>query len=217
MLVEFKLRGLTALLMHADDVEQADLLTEWRQDPDNKGVSKAGDDRSPAWTWQTYLYRSEEGKIAWPSANLMVCLRQAATQIVMKKQKTFKEASQAGIWPSKEYFSFLCQGKEIGMDKIQAMTDLPFAQQVQRCRDLGFTLFTKRARVGTSKHVRVRPRFDNWSVVGTLEVQDSIPELTTQVIEQFFTLAGRIGLGDWRTGCKTPGPYGRFISELKFK
>lgn len=53
----FELTGTTPLLMHADDVDAADALIEWRQKPDNKNISKPGDDRSPPWAWQTYLYR----------------------------------------------------------------------------------------------------------------------------------------------------------------
>ena len=56
---EFNLKGLTPLLMHADDVEASDLLKDWRKSPGNKNQSVAGDDRSPAWTWQTYWYLDE--------------------------------------------------------------------------------------------------------------------------------------------------------------
>ena len=92
MKVAFELTGEMPLLMHSDDVEAADELKEWRKDPANKDLSVAGDDRSPAWTWQTYLYSDGE-HVTIPGANLMVNLRTAATQIILKKQKTFKELS----------------------------------------------------------------------------------------------------------------------------
>jgi len=43
---KFKLTGATPLLVHADDVEKADLLKAWRKNPENKNLSVPGDDRS---------------------------------------------------------------------------------------------------------------------------------------------------------------------------
>ena len=34
----------------------------------------------------------------------------------------------------------------------------------------GFMLYVKGAKIGQSKHVRVRPRFDRWSATGTINV-----------------------------------------------
>ena len=48
MKIRFDLTGITALLMHNDDFESSDLLNAWRKAPANKGISVAGDDRSPA-------------------------------------------------------------------------------------------------------------------------------------------------------------------------
>ena len=53
--VAFELVGEMPLLMHWDNIEGGDTLKEWRQDPKNKNQSVPGDDRSPSWTWQTYL------------------------------------------------------------------------------------------------------------------------------------------------------------------
>ncbi len=41
------------------------------------------------------------------------------------------------------------------------------------------------------------------------------PELTFKVLEDIFTIAGMVGLCDWRPGGKTPGPFGMFTSKLK--
>ena len=209
MRIEFELRGITALLMHQDDVEASDRLSAWRKDPKNKGVSTAGDDRSPAWTWQTYCYH--DGKhLAIPSANLMVALRQAGGQMILKKQKTFKEISQSGMFVEQEFLSFKCGDplRHVSTTAIASTAGKSFEEQSSAARDLGFRLFVKRAKVGTSKHVRVRPRFDAWSVSGSLTTV--APELTVEVVRQLFTLAGRVGIGDWRPGCKTPGPFGMF-------
>lgn len=212
MKVAFELTGEMPLLMHQDDVEASDMLTEWRKAPENKNVSRAGDDRSPGWTWQTYLY-SDGAHITVPSQNLAVCLRQAGAQMILKKQKTFKEISQSGMLILGEYMDFFTGGKQIKIADVEPLRELPFEAQANAVRDLGFRLFTKRARIGQSKHIRVRPRFDAWSIKGELQVL--VPDITFDNLETMFGLAGRVGLCDWRPGCKTPGPYGMFVAKLK--
>lgn len=214
MFVNFSVTGMSSLLMHADDVESSDGLQEWRKDPDNKNISKAGDDRSPAWTWQTYLYTSD-GKVAWPYANLMACLRRASAQVIMKGQKSFKEISQSGLIPVGEFMSFtVAGGKEITTESLKPMRSLSFSDQAKAVKELGFSLDVRRARIGKAKHVRVRPRFDHWMLQGRLEV--ILPELTQEVIKTIFQIAGNVGIGDWRPGCITPGPFGRFETAVKF-
>ena len=90
---------------------------------------------------------------------------------------------------------------------------MTFTQQADAVRKLGFRLFAKRAKIGTSKHIRVRPRFDQWAVSGDIET--IAPELTLEVVRQLFNLAGRVGLCDWRPGCKTPGPFGMFSATVE--
>jgi len=209
---KFDLIGTTPLLMHADDVLAADDLDAWRKNPANKNLSKPGDDRSPAWTWQSYLYSDGEF-VTVPAENLMVNLRYAGTQIIMKRQKTFKEVSQSGMLVGEEYLDFRCGEKRLPMAKIHAMRDKPFADQCAAVEKLGFKLFVKRARVGTSKHIRVRARFDAWSLHGTIRV--FAPEITEAVLRQMFEIGGRGGLCDWRPNCKTPGPFGMYEASVK--
>jgi hypothetical protein len=200
--------------MHADDVEAATSLEEWRKAPEHKNISKAGDDRSPAWTWQTYLYHDGE-HVSMPSANVMVCLRTAATQMILKRQKTYKEISQSGMMCDSEYLGFEVddKGTQVSVADVASLRDESFADQAETVKGLGFRLFVKRARVGTSKHIRVRPRFDNWCVSGRMLV--IAPELQKiEILRQMFNIAGRVGLCDWRPGCKTPGPFGMFESSV---
>jgi len=203
---KFTMTGFMALLMHADNIEGSDELQEWRKQPANKGISVAGDDRSPGWTWQTYCYHNGE-HIVMPSENIMVALRQAGAQMILKKQKTFKEITQSGLLIDGESCEFRCHGRQIDWPSIEAMKDKPFKEQAEAVRKLGFELFVKRARVGTSKHVRVRPKFNNWSVSGEILVLKQ--EITGEILQQLFDLAGRAGLCDWRPAGKTPGPYGQ--------
>lgn len=211
MKVRFTLTGVMPLLMHPDDVEASDMLSEWRKDPANKNMSTPGDDRSPPWTWQTNLY-SDGINVTIPSANLMVALRQAGTQLILKKQKTYKEISQSGLLIPTEYLEFCCDGKQIAMADVTTLRDLPFAKQAEAVQSLGFKLFVKRAKIGQSKHVRVRPRFDRWSLSGSIQIL--VPEISYDILGKLFDLAGRVGLCDWRPGCKTPGPYGMFEAKL---
>lgn len=209
---EFTLTGISALLMHADDVEASDHLKLWRQASENKNITVPGDDRSPAWTWQTYCYSDGE-HLTIPAENFMVALRSAGAQIILKRQKTFKELTQSGIIPQSEFLTFTVNGKQIPMAAIADMRDEDFVTQANACREMGFRLFVKRAKVNQSKHVRVRPRFDTWEARGQMLV--AAPELTPEVMQRLFELVGNIGLGDWRPGCKTPGCFGRFEAKVK--
>lgn len=211
----FRLTGKTALLMHHDNVTASDRLIEWRRDPANKDKSAAGDDRSPPWTWHTYLYHDGEA-LCVPSDNLMVALRQAGAQIILKRQKTYKELSQSGLQIMEEFLPLTVKGASgwnaVPLAKINDMESQPFSKQCESTQALGFRLFVKRAKIGTSKHVRVRPRFDQWSLTGTIRVVRD--EITPEILQQMFDIAGTVGLGDWRPGCKTPGAFGQFSAEV---
>jgi len=211
MKVKFELVGSTPLLMKQCSVDESDRLEAWRKDPANKGQSKAGDDRTPAWTWQTCLY-SDGSKVVMPADNLMACLRKAGAQMILKGKKTFKEASQSGILIPEEFMTFKCRGEEISMSEILALRDLTYQEQAERVQKLGFRLFCKRATIGQAKHIRVRPRFEVWSVEGTLNVMSA--DITKEVLKTMFDIAGTVGLGDWRPGGKTPGAYGMFTVRL---
>lgn len=208
----FTLKGITPLLMHADDVEAASTLDEWRKSPGNKNVSVPGDDRSPAWTWQTYLYRDADGLIGMPADNVMVALRQAGSKMTLKRQTTFKAITQSGLLCTDETLTFTNGGKQISTKEFAADRDDKFADQKKAVEKAGFELLVKRARVGTSKHVRVRPMFRSWSVSGVIQILAS--EITFDSLQMLFDLAGDVGLCDWRPGCKTPGRFGMFEATV---
>jgi hypothetical protein len=130
----------------------------------------------------------------------------------MKKQKTFKEISQSGLLIPTEYLDFRIGEASVPVSRVAAMREMPFAKQAEAVGKLGFSLFVKRAVIGRAKHVRVRPRFNQWSVSGIVQV--IAPEITFDILTKLFDLAGRVGLCDWRPGCKTPGPYGMFEAKL---
>jgi len=212
--VAFELVGDTPLIMHWDNIEGGDLLKAWRQNPENKNLSVPGDDRSPPWTWHTYCYVDGE-HVVMPHENVMGTLLYGGTQVILKKQKTFKELSQSGVLIDTEHLEFFYgKDKQVKVSDLLAIRERTFAEQSQAVQDMGFRLFVKRAKIGQAKHVRVRPRFETWTVRGTLHVM--VPEVTMDVLTTIFTYAGRGGLCDWRPSSpKRPGPYGMFVADLK--
>lgn len=210
----FCLTGLTPLLVHADDIIAADSLIEWRRDPMNKNRTTPGDDRSPAWTWKTYLY-SDGKHLTVPFQNLMASLRLAGAEVSMSGRKTFKVATQTGLVIEEEHLKLIGPKGFIDIKQIDAISDeASFAEHRQAVKPLGFELYVIRAKIGNAKHVRVRPRFDEWRLEGHINVTG--PEFTLEKLRSIFDIAGmHKGLLDWRPSSpKSPGPFGRFKNEL---
>lgn len=216
MRYEFTLTGISSLLMHFDDVEWADAIDEWRLDPANakKKGEKSGDDRRPAHTWIGYCYHDGKNLVI-PGANLTANFKKAGARVPLGRQKSHKELAVSGIFIEQEFLSFTSGGKPVPVAPIHALQNEPvFRKHIEAVKPMGFSLFVKRAAIGASKHVRVRPRFDHWAVSGTLEVTAS--EITDETLREIFKQAGRVGLGDWRPGSpKSPGPFGMFDAKLK--
>lgn len=212
---EFVLTGTSPLLMHADDVEASDMLGVWRKDPANKRLSTPGDDRSPAWTWQTYWYLDDEGNMTIPSDNLRACLCHAGGKIPLKRQETLKRLVASGIQMPDDYLEFRSNGEKVSATSFVENRDEKFTDQQKRARKMGFDLFVKRGTVNTAKHVRVRPKFKNWSVSGTFIL--TAPEFDDEKLTQLFEIAGySAGLGDWRPSApKKPGRHGMFEAKVK--
>lgn len=211
----YKITGVSPLLVHSDDVEKSDMLTKWRKDGKNKAVSTRGDDRSPAWTWQTYLY-TDGVSLVIPTDNLSACIREAATTMTLSGMKSFKEASMCGLVFHDDFLPIIGPlDRAIQASEIDALAEMTFAEQSEAVKALGFSLFVKRAKVGSAKHVRVRPRFDQWSLSGTVEV--IAKEIEFDHLKEMFELGGFYkGLCDWRPGSpKRPGRFGRFTAEIK--
>ena len=207
--------GVTPMLHHWDNIEWADQMAEWKDDPANKKGSKAGDDRSPAWRWIGALYHDGE-YIAIPADNIMTCLREGGAMVPVpggKNGKTFKSQTQSGMMSEEPAWTMRFPNL-VGIGPITALQgETDFKKHMKTVSDLGFSLSVKRAKIGMAKHVRVRPRFDNWTASGTLIVTDE--QITIEVLRNIFAYAGRYkGLGDWRPGGKTPGQYGIFTAEI---
>ena len=213
MQYEFTLKGVMPLLMHADNILAADELSAWRGDPKNKSVSVAGDDRSPAWSWQSYVYH-DGTSLAIPAECIMACLKSAGAKISAKRG-SFKAMTQSGLLIATDFCEFtIAGGKQIRLSDILKFKESVFAKHIEAVRKLGFDLLVKRAKIAQKKHVRVRPMFNDWQVRGVITVSEQA--ITEDILQQLFEIAGRlVGLGDWRPSAPTsPGPYGMFSSAL---
>ena len=214
---EITLTGKTPLLMHQDSIEWADYMDRWKLDPKNKKFSKAGDDRSPSFRWIGSLYH--DGKhVALPQDMIMRCIMEGGTLVLVpggRMGKTFKAQTQSGMMCETPFLSFFTAGKQIQMTDIHPLMDEPeFKMHADAAEALGFSLWAKRARIGANKHIRIRPRFDDWSVIGNLTVFDK--QITEDVLLDILESAGRLkGLGDWRPSSRTPGPFGTFDARMK--
>jgi len=210
----FECKGLSPLLMHWDNIEWADAISLRRSaiKADAKKDFSAGDDRCPPDTWKGCTY-TDKRNIVLPTDNLRSCLMRAGAQIELKGKKTYKDLTQAAILFDDEFATFLVAGKEIDWKKCEAIAGT-FAQQCEGARALGFRLFVKRAAIGQTKHIRVRPRFDEWAMKGTFTVLDD--QVTDEVLEKLWSIAGLYrGIGDWRPSARqSPGPFGRFSTKL---
>lgn len=204
------LTGRTDTLVHADNIEWRDQMEAWRNDPENKKLSKPGDDRTPAFTWLGYLYH-DNNVVGWHSDCLMTMIRDAATMITVKGQKTFKSQSQSGIMVNEILWPIRVKGKEIPWGPLKALErNMDFEEHKRVVGDLGFELFVKTVVIQGRKNIRVRPRFSNWTVQGTVTVFDEM--ITAKILQDIFDLAGvYVGLSNWRPRSpRSPGRFGLF-------
>lgn len=208
--------GESPLLMHADDLGWRAELERWLLVPENKRLSRAGDDRTPAWKWIGYCYH-DGASVGIPSDNLMTTLREGGAKVPTgKKGGTFKRQSQSGLvvnellWPIRTGRGGVPWASVAGL-----ASETEFAKHEAAAVGLGFELFAKGAKVGMSKHVRVRPRFNTWSASGTITVFDE--SIDESVLGSILEMAGTYcGLGDWRPSSPgKPGPWGRFRAGIE--
>jgi hypothetical protein len=210
-----QLESRTPLLMHRDNLEFKAIVERWQRDPANRDKSIPGDDRSPAWNWMGSLYH--DGKaVALPTDCVMAsCMGAGAEVKAPRGRKSLKAQTQSGMAFAEPYLAFTVNGgRPIRMTDLEPLQHTEnFDEHLTKSREMGFALDVRRARIGTSKHVRVRPVFEAWHAGGTLNVWDDI--LTIDVLNTVLFLAGdKYGLLEWRPSGRRPGPFGRFHAEI---
>jgi hypothetical protein len=213
-----RLIGETPLLMHWDNLLWAARMERWQKDPANKSKSVAGDDRTPAWRWLGNLY-VDCGRVCIPADNLQTALREGGAKVgAGRKGQTYKRHTQSGMVVNESSWPLVVGGKTLnGKELFERFIGIEdFAEHERMAAELGVCLFSKRARIGTSKHVRVRPRFDAWECSGTITVFDD-QVIPGDALRMILESAGSMcGLCDWRPSSpKSPGPFGRFRIEMK--
>lgn len=214
---EVTVTGKSPLILHRDNIEWAGLLKRWREIPENKKLSVPGDDRTPAFSWLGCLYHDKKS-IGLDSGNLMRCMMEGGASVVVpggKSGKTFKAQTQSGMLISEPFIPLIVDGKHVDLAPALALqNDLDFEKHEQMAVDNGYSLFVKRAKIGTTKHVRVRPLFERWMLSFNMNVWDD--QITKRVLTDVLRASGDYkGLGDWRPSSRTPGPYGRFDAAIK--
>jgi len=207
------LNGLSPLLMHNDNLTFSEKLTAWRKAPENKEFSSPGDDRTPPWTWIGYLYTNGE-HVGISSDNLMTMLREGGAKVHSGRGKeTYKKHTQSGIMIDQIQWDVMVNGKKILVKDIEPLQEnRDFIEHIKAAEKLGFELMVKRAKIGQSKHIRVRPMFRNWSATGSLTVIDSeISGITQEILQIILNQAGAVcGLCDWRPSSPSSGTFGKF-------
>ena len=213
------INGLSPLLMHQDNISFSEKIKAWQKDPANKELSVAGDDRSPAYTWLGYIYH--DGKyLGMPADNMMTMFREGGAKVKSGNGKeTYKKQTQAGIMMDQQQMQLLVGGKPIEIAPFNNLIGVhDFLKHIEAAENAGFELLVKRAKVGQSKHVRVRPLFRQWTLVGSFTVMDEeVSGLTEPVLRLILAQAGAlVGMGDWRPSSpKSSGTFGRFEFMLE--
>lgn len=212
---EVTLKGETGLLPHRDNITFGEKVKAWQKNPANKSLTRPGDDRTPAWTWLGYTY--DDGvHMTIDADNIMTMLRDGGQKCPAPKGKgSLKAATQSGIIVNEIGWPIVGSKGIVPMKEISALSEeSDFTRHEAVAKRLGFELFVKRVRIGAQKHIRVRPLFMPWSVVGTITVLDET--LTKDVLHNLLTMAGRFsGLCDYRPGSPKSGRFGCFTVSLK--
>lgn len=208
---EVRFVGETPLIMDADNIELQDALNNWvREHPTE---SKAGDDRTPPWRWKTKLHTDGE-VVAMPCDMVVAAISYAGNELTLKGRKTFKNVAVENICPLDDYYPLMIgNGRKhtLKLKDIEAVKG-SYAEQEAAARKLGFRLFMARARPqGKSRHVRIRPRFDEYEFTVRLCVTGDM--ITREVLKQIVERMN--AWGNWSRRQVRPGPFGKTKATLK--
>lgn len=235
-----KCTGLTPLLMKSNNVDWEDEMSLWQannkkpkgaakktkpakgaevEEPEEESeeivpASKAGDDRTPAFRWIGCLW-NDDTHVGIAHDALTKALMRGGAGVELKGKTSFRSLAVSGMRVEEKCPTLIVRGKPLVMADIRSLMNQPlFPEHKKAVAGMGFSLDVRRATVGMSQHVRVRPRFDAWSFEYTIEVWS--PLITDEKLKAIVGLATEQGLGDWRPSApKSPGVYGRYEAKVK--
>jgi len=215
---EIIVTGNNPLIMHKDNLVFTEKIKAWCKEPENKIHSVPGDDRTPPWRWIGYTYHDTK-HLGVSSDNLMTMMREGGAKVLVGKGKlTFKKQTQSGILIPSQQWDLYVGGKLVPIAPISDLIgEMDFLKHIQIAEEYGFELSVLRARVSSSKHIRVRPMFRDWVLKGSLMVTDEeLSGITEGVLNLILKQAGSlVGLCDWRpSSSKSGGRFGTFSSEV---
>jgi hypothetical protein len=191
-LITLKLTGTTPLLMHSDTLANPlSPLTKEMKKTSGKRVKTDEDHELMAMLeFQAALYRDANGDLVMPSPNVHKCFIEGAR---ISKDGAKIERGVSLTQPEWEFeFS---NPNEVDVDKLFFTEHKEFVD-------------TRSVKVGMTRIMRTRPRFEKWSVTVTVELNPAI--LNPEDLLTIAATAGRsVGLGDHRK----IGGYGRFSVE----
>ena len=119
-----------------------------------------GDDRTPAWTWIGYLYHDQR-EVVIDADNIMTILRDAGSKVPTgRRNGTYKRQTQEIVLGDVSAPLMINSNPMAPIFNLEEEPD--FARHLERVEAMGFELLVKRVRIGTNKHVRVRPMFRKW-------------------------------------------------------
>lgn len=210
---ECRFVGVTPFIMDADNFEEQEKLEEWiREHPEE---SKKGDDRTPPWRWKL-KFHTDDVQVVVPCDMVIAAIAGAGNEIPKtgRGRKSYKYEALHNICPLDDYHPILVGTKRKKPVLVADITEIEgsFVEQMAAVRDLGFRLFVKRARPrGTSRHIRVRPRFEEYEFTVRLCVTGNTisRELLTQIVNRMDSW------GNWSRRQTKPGPFGKTKAILK--
>jgi hypothetical protein len=191
MRIDIRFRGTSPLVQHNERLsDPSDDFTRQIKAFTDKGKKQTDDDRAQVarLEWQGGLYLNEDRHVIVPAANIVKCVREAAT--VTKQGKRVAQA----LSPLALQYLLTYAGQNDALD-INELYDNP--------------RFRFRRMVKVSGRVaRMRPIFDDWSLVASFMLLESVMDLAA--IQGIVEEAGiGTGLGEARII-----GYGRFHGEV---
>lgn len=198
MRVQMIFTGTSALMMHNERLsDPADPIVIQIKELTSKGTNQTDSDRATIskLEWRGGIYVDAQEQIIVPTANVVRCLREAAT--ITKDGKNIARGLHAHLLQTPlETGKIADKRKEVYSGLERLASDPSFIDRRQ-------------VKVGRGRISRTRPIFPRWGLTVDFELLDDVMNMSK--LANIASLAGRaVGLCDARIL-----GYGRFTAEIK--